>query len=159
MPNVMAAQPNIGSAICKTSVIRFLVPSRKVWLTPANIGNAKLGRNEHIGPGKISLRGKNSKNCIYIVAVQETTKHRAKFGWPPVSDVAAVTKPRRESPWNFFLKFASYGNVAVIVAAINWTRMLFMKRELQTHATKSARKYSFWIQCPQSLSFIPSEEI
>jgi len=24
------------------------------------------------------------------VAAQETAKHRAKFGWPPVSDVAAV---------------------------------------------------------------------
>jgi len=30
------------------------------------------------------------------VPTQETTKDRAKFGWPPVSDVAAVSKPRRE---------------------------------------------------------------
>jgi len=28
---------------------------------------------------------------------QETAKRRAKFGWSPLSDVAAVTKPRRES--------------------------------------------------------------
>jgi len=28
---------------------------------------------------------------------QETAKHRAKFGWAPVSDVAAVTKARRET--------------------------------------------------------------
>jgi len=33
MPNVMAAMPN--DALCKTSVIPFLVPCRKVWLTPA----------------------------------------------------------------------------------------------------------------------------
>jgi len=33
MPNVMAAQPNIGGAICGSSVIRFPVPHRKVWLT------------------------------------------------------------------------------------------------------------------------------
>jgi len=35
MPNVMAAQPSIGGALCKTSVIPFLVPGHKVWLMPA----------------------------------------------------------------------------------------------------------------------------
>jgi len=30
----------------------------------------------------------------------ETAKHRARFGWLPLSDVAAVTKPRRETRWN-----------------------------------------------------------
>jgi len=35
MPNVMTAQPNIGGALCGSSVIAFLVPRCKVWLTPA----------------------------------------------------------------------------------------------------------------------------
>jgi len=35
MPNLMAAQPNIGGALCESYVIPFLVPRRKVWLTPA----------------------------------------------------------------------------------------------------------------------------
>jgi len=35
MPNVMAALPNIGGALCESSVIPFLVPRRNVWLTPA----------------------------------------------------------------------------------------------------------------------------
>ena len=35
MPNVMVAQPNIGGALRESSVIPFLVPRRKVWLTPA----------------------------------------------------------------------------------------------------------------------------
>ena len=35
MPNVMAAHPNIGGALCKSSVIPLLVPRRNVWLTPA----------------------------------------------------------------------------------------------------------------------------
>ena len=35
MPNVMAALPNIGGALYGSSVIPFLVPRRKVWLTPA----------------------------------------------------------------------------------------------------------------------------
>jgi len=34
MANVMAAQPNIGDAVCKSAVIPFLTPRRKVWLTP-----------------------------------------------------------------------------------------------------------------------------
>jgi len=33
--NVMAALPNIGGALCQSSVIPFLVPCSKVWLTPA----------------------------------------------------------------------------------------------------------------------------
>jgi len=48
MPNVMAALPNIGDALCS-------------------------------------------------VPAQETATHREKFGLPPLSDVAAVTKPRRET--------------------------------------------------------------
>ena len=35
MPNVMAALPNIGGALCGSSVIPLLVPLRKVWLLPA----------------------------------------------------------------------------------------------------------------------------
>jgi len=35
MPNVMAAQPNIGGALCESSVIPFLVRRHKVWLTAA----------------------------------------------------------------------------------------------------------------------------
>jgi len=40
------------------------------------------------------------KMYAYSVPVQETAKHRAKFSWPPFSDIAAVTKPRRETRWN-----------------------------------------------------------
>jgi len=35
IPNVMATLPNIGGALCVSSVIPFLVRHRKVWLTPA----------------------------------------------------------------------------------------------------------------------------
>jgi len=39
---------------------------------------------------------------VYSVPTQETAKHRAKFGWPPLSDVSAVPvmKPRRDTRWN-----------------------------------------------------------
>jgi len=39
---------------------------------------------------------KAPQKCIYSVPAQETTNDHAKFGWPPVSDVAAVTKARRK---------------------------------------------------------------
>jgi len=58
MPNVMAALPNMSGALYKSSLISFLVPRRKVWLTPM-----------HPPP-----------KCIYNVAVQETAKYREKFG-------------------------------------------------------------------------------
>jgi len=37
------------------------------------------------------------KMYIRSLAAQVRAKHCAKFGWLPLSDVAAVTKPRRES--------------------------------------------------------------
>jgi len=37
------------------------------------------------------------KVYIYSLTAQVRAKHCAKFGWLPLSDVAAVTKPRRES--------------------------------------------------------------
>ena len=37
------------------------------------------------------------RKCIYSVPAQEMAKHRAKFGWPALSDIAAVTKPTRET--------------------------------------------------------------
>jgi len=45
--------------------------------------------------------GRFLRHGVYnSVPSNETAKHRAKFGWPPVSDVAAVTKTRRETRWN-----------------------------------------------------------
>ena len=98
MPNVMAAHPNINGTLCESSVILFLVPRRKVWLRPAaNIyENARLGRKVNSACAKILSGGKSPQKCICSVPAQETTKDRAMVGWPPLSDVAAVTKPRRE---------------------------------------------------------------
>jgi len=106
MLNVMAALPNIGGALCESSVIPFLVPSRKVWLTlaagvlcsnAANTGNARLGHKVNFAPGKILSGDKSPRKCLYNAPAQETAKHRAQFSCPPVSDVAAVTKVRRET--------------------------------------------------------------
>jgi len=66
MPNVMAALPSIGGDLYKSSLIPFLVPRRKVWLTPtarvpcsnaANIGERKFGCRVNFAPAKITFRG------------------------------------------------------------------------------------------------------
>jgi len=49
------------------------------------------------------LAENTAPTSIYSVPAQETAKHRAKFGWHPLSDVAAVTKPRRETRWNMLV--------------------------------------------------------
>ena len=69
MLNVMAAQPNIGGALCESSVIQFPVPRGKVWLTAAArvpLSNATLGRKVNFAAGKILLGGKSSQKCIIV---------------------------------------------------------------------------------------------
>jgi len=106
MPKVMAAQPNVGGALCKSSIIPFLVPRRKVWLTDAagvpssnsaSIRERKTWTQSEFCTWQIPSGGQSPQKCIYNVPAHETAKHCAKFAWPPVNDVAAVTKPRRET--------------------------------------------------------------
>jgi len=63
---LMAALSNIGGALCKTSVIPFLVPRRKVWLTPtagvlcsnaANIGERKTWTQSEFCTWQNAVRG------------------------------------------------------------------------------------------------------
>jgi len=85
MPNVMAAQPNIGSALYESSAIFFLVPRRRVWLTPsagmpcsnaANIGEGKTWTQGEFCTWQNSARGdKSPRKCIYNVPAEETVKH------------------------------------------------------------------------------------
>jgi len=91
----------------ESSLVPFLVPRRKVSLTPtarvlcsnaANIGEHNTWTKVNFEPVRISLGATAPK--MYSVPAQNTAKHRAKFGWPPVSDVGAVTKQRRETRWN-----------------------------------------------------------
>jgi len=65
------------------------------WVRRTNVTDdrqIRLGRKVNLAPGKV-LSGQEPSKCIrplYDVAVQETAKQCAKFGWPvwpPVSDV------------------------------------------------------------------------
>jgi len=88
MPNVMAALPNICDAICESFVIPFLVPRRKLWLTPtaqvpcsnaANIRERKTWTQSEFCSWQNFVRGKSLQKCIYSIPAQETAKHSAKF--------------------------------------------------------------------------------
>jgi len=71
----MAAHPNIGGAVCESSVTQFLVPRHKVRLTAAarvpcsnatNIGERKTRTQSDFAACKIPLWDKRPKN-VYIV--------------------------------------------------------------------------------------------
>ena len=76
MSNVMAAHPNIGGALCESSVIPFLVPRQKVRLTinAARVPcshmliqeNARLGCKVNFAAGKIPFGARAAKN-VYTV--------------------------------------------------------------------------------------------
>ena len=62
----MAAQPSIGGVLCESSVIPFLIPCRKVWLTPtapvlcsntANVEKHKIWTQSEFCSGQNSVRG------------------------------------------------------------------------------------------------------
>jgi len=69
----------------------------------ANIGERKTWTQSEFCSLQNCVRGQEPLKCICSVPCQETAKHRATFGWPPLSDVAAVMKARRETRWNLLL--------------------------------------------------------
>ena len=76
---------------------------QKVWLMPTTRAPCSKLHGTQVAnsaPCIIPLGGNSPRKCIYSVPAQEKAKHCAKFGWPPLSDVAAVMKPRRKARWN-----------------------------------------------------------
>jgi len=86
MPNVMAAQLNIGGALCESSVFPFLVSRRKVWTTPAaevpcsnaaNIGTQDLDVKWILHRAKFRQGARTPKN-VYIVYQHRTRPNIAQ---------------------------------------------------------------------------------
>jgi len=61
---------------------------RKTWT---------VGRKVNFARGEIPS---GSKSPPYMAYQPRDGQTSCKCGWPPVNDVAAVTKPRRETRWN-----------------------------------------------------------
>jgi len=102
MTNVMAAQPSIGSALCKSSVIRFLVPRPLLECRAVKLPiyeNATLARKVNSAPGKIPSEGQEPLKMYraYIVYQSRRRPNIMQFGWPPVSNITAARKARRET--------------------------------------------------------------
>ena len=52
----------------------------------------------HLTKFRNGARAPENVYIVYSVPAQETAKYRAKFDWPPVSDVAAVTLAKPRNP-------------------------------------------------------------
>jgi len=110
MSNVMAAQPNIGGALCESPVIPFLVPRCKVWLTPAdgvpcsnatNIGECKTWKQSEFARGKFPSGSSSSKNVYIQLCNSPGDGQTSRKVWLASVErhrcTAAVTKPRCKS--------------------------------------------------------------
>ena len=85
MPNVMAALPiPVAQTRSENSVLPFLVPRRKVWLTPrarllcnnvANIRERKTWTQSECFTWQNSVRGKSSRKRIYTVIHKKTWQY------------------------------------------------------------------------------------
>jgi len=118
MPNLMAARPNIGGAVCESSVIPFLVLHRKVWLRPP--AGVPCSNAANIGERKTWTKWE--KPTKYIVPAQQTIKDSAKFGWPPVRDVAAVNEAKTRNR----LKFAGVPQTGKPISAVTGSKFAIL---------------------------------
>ena len=82
MPNVMAALPSIGGALCESSVILFLVPRRKVSLTPTvrvpcsnaiNIGERETWMQSEFCTWQNAVRGQEPPKMYISVSYTHLT--------------------------------------------------------------------------------------
>jgi len=72
---------------CRAVTLR--IEQRKTWRTQSEFCT-----------WQIPLRNNSRRKSAFSLPAQVRAKHCAKFGWLPLSDVAAVTKPRREGRCN-----------------------------------------------------------
>jgi len=103
IPNRMAAQSNIGVALCESSVIPFLVPCRRFWLTPAagvpcsnaaNIGEGKTWTNLHLVKFHQRARPQKCIQCTSPGDGQTLCKVRLAYSeWCCCSNEAKTRKP------------------------------------------------------------------
>jgi len=85
-----------NSIPCTTPQTLADASARVPCTNAASIGERKTWTKSEFCSWQNSVRGKSPRKCTYYsVPGQEAAKRRVKFGWPPVSDVGAVTKPRR----------------------------------------------------------------
>ena len=81
MPNVMAAMPNIGGALCSTPQSLADVHYSSACSNATNIGELKTWMQSEFCTWQNSVRDKSPRKCKYSVPAHETAKHRARFGF------------------------------------------------------------------------------
>ena len=89
-----------NSITCTTPQTLADASARVPCSDAVNLGERRSWTQSEFCSWQNPVRGKSPQNCIYSIPEQETAKRRAKFGWPPFSNVGTVMKPRRETCWN-----------------------------------------------------------
>ena len=77
MPNVMATQPNIGGAVCKSSEIPFLVLRDKLSLTPS--ARVPCSNAANIGERKTWTQSEFCKWQNYVTGQEPRKKYKKKL--------------------------------------------------------------------------------
>jgi len=127
MPNVMAAQPNIGGGLCESSVIPFLVLRRKVWLTPAagvpcinaaNIRERKTWTQSEFRTWQNSFRAEAPKNVYILFTSPEDGKVWLTYGERRRCSNEAKKRNR--------LKFAGVPQSGKSISAVSGTKFTIL---------------------------------
>jgi len=74
---------------------------------------------------EIPLGGKSPQKFTYSVPAQETAKHRAKFGWLPLSDVANAAKTLN------ILKFAGAPETTETISAASGPKFAILSEHME----------------------------
>jgi len=136
MPNVMAALPNIGGALYKSSLIPFLVPCRKDWLTTsarvpgsntANIGERKTSTQSEFYTGQNSLIGARAAENVHIIMYQPRRRPNI------VQSLLTSVERRRcsnETNTRYPLKFAGVPQSGKPISAANGPKFTILWRHV-----------------------------
>jgi len=92
---MMAAQPNIGGALCGSSVILqckcWMMPAARVPCSnAANIREHKIGRKVNFAPGKIPSGGNSFRKCIYTVSQKKRPTLTTCYNFYIHSSIATI---------------------------------------------------------------------
>jgi len=124
-----AAQPNIGGALCESSVIPFLVPCHKVWLTAAarepcsNAGN--IGEHKNWMQSKL-CSWQNSVKNVYIVY----QPRRRPNIWQSFVDLRWATCSNEAKTWNR-LKYAGVPQTHQLISVISGLKFSILRGHLE----------------------------
>ena len=93
--------PNIGGALCSAPQSLADTATGVPCSNAANIEERKTWTQSELCSWQNSLRGKSPRKCVNSVPAQKMAKHRAKFGWLPMSRRSCSNEGKTRIPLKF----------------------------------------------------------